>query len=466
MPITVKCPGCGKALRVRDELAGKKGKCPACGAILEIPAAMDAVSSSSVAATPTAAAKEPRPVAPTEGPASETYRRRKPVALIAGAVVSLIIVAAVAAVWLLRGGGSESTSPAISARTQGTTKEGPERTSAEDTKRPKQELIASAVSFARARQADAFEPIDKVAFDAAVKNPNDRSIQKIMGLLDMPRLEAYFYLVCVGRRFVRKDPIIDRLGEYTTGLAPCAARFLKDYGDKGRFNPNAGGEALEAAADNITPDKMKCVQGLIADEDAPLACDIMLGAAGVFANSNGHFNKQAYNAALDSLTGSAVVSTAKLLGDEKQRPNALFLLLHASSRYVDDKGAFDNKLFHRRLASISARDLQAVTREVQDLELPQALYALLAVGTGNAEPDAPADAEAPAPPGKHVGSESSASKLSVVRTGESSFSVDAGRQTMTPFIGFAFYSTMPPSCGIRAAARRKSSTSLTLTMKR
>ena len=37
MPITVTCEGCGKKLRVKDELAGRKGKCPACGTVLVIP---------------------------------------------------------------------------------------------------------------------------------------------------------------------------------------------------------------------------------------------------------------------------------------------------------------------------------------------------------------------------------------------------------------------------------------------
>ena len=31
MPIIAKCPGCGKQLKVRDELVGKKLKCPRCG---------------------------------------------------------------------------------------------------------------------------------------------------------------------------------------------------------------------------------------------------------------------------------------------------------------------------------------------------------------------------------------------------------------------------------------------------
>jgi hypothetical protein len=36
MPISLECP-CGKALRVQDNLAGKKVKCPICGEILDVP---------------------------------------------------------------------------------------------------------------------------------------------------------------------------------------------------------------------------------------------------------------------------------------------------------------------------------------------------------------------------------------------------------------------------------------------
>jgi hypothetical protein len=37
--IAVQCPQCGKQLRVKDELAGRKGKCPQCQATIQIPAA-------------------------------------------------------------------------------------------------------------------------------------------------------------------------------------------------------------------------------------------------------------------------------------------------------------------------------------------------------------------------------------------------------------------------------------------
>lgn len=38
MPIRVTCTECGKTLKVKDELAGKKGKCPGCGAVIAIAA--------------------------------------------------------------------------------------------------------------------------------------------------------------------------------------------------------------------------------------------------------------------------------------------------------------------------------------------------------------------------------------------------------------------------------------------
>jgi len=39
MPIKVKCPNpvCGKTMKVKDSLSGKKGKCPSCERIIDIP---------------------------------------------------------------------------------------------------------------------------------------------------------------------------------------------------------------------------------------------------------------------------------------------------------------------------------------------------------------------------------------------------------------------------------------------
>jgi hypothetical protein len=36
-PVAFACPGCGHGLKVKAELAGKKGKCPKCGHVLLVP---------------------------------------------------------------------------------------------------------------------------------------------------------------------------------------------------------------------------------------------------------------------------------------------------------------------------------------------------------------------------------------------------------------------------------------------
>jgi predicted Zn finger-like uncharacterized protein len=41
MPITLSCPGCKTALRVRDDLAGKKVKCPRCARVVLVPVRED-----------------------------------------------------------------------------------------------------------------------------------------------------------------------------------------------------------------------------------------------------------------------------------------------------------------------------------------------------------------------------------------------------------------------------------------
>ncbi len=38
MPILLRCPGCQKPLKVKEELAGKKVKCPSCGIPVRVPA--------------------------------------------------------------------------------------------------------------------------------------------------------------------------------------------------------------------------------------------------------------------------------------------------------------------------------------------------------------------------------------------------------------------------------------------
>jgi hypothetical protein len=72
MPITAKCPNaaCGKTLRVKDELAGKKVKCPGCGTIIALPAldvpveveAPAAPAAPAVAEQPAAAGAVPTPI--------------------------------------------------------------------------------------------------------------------------------------------------------------------------------------------------------------------------------------------------------------------------------------------------------------------------------------------------------------------------------------------------------------------
>ena len=39
MPIPVQCQNCGKSMKVKDDMAGKRGKCPQCGSVIEVPMA-------------------------------------------------------------------------------------------------------------------------------------------------------------------------------------------------------------------------------------------------------------------------------------------------------------------------------------------------------------------------------------------------------------------------------------------
>ena len=122
MSISFSCTGCGRTLKVADELAGRKAKCPQCQAVLYIP------EGPAVAVTPAPAAPVRRRAAPPrqeeyddradagEEPEDAPRRRKKakksvlgPVLLAVGAVLLLVVLAggSFAAWWFLSGGGSE-----------------------------------------------------------------------------------------------------------------------------------------------------------------------------------------------------------------------------------------------------------------------------------------------------------------------------------------------------------------------
>ena len=67
MSILVRCV-CGKAMNVKDEHAGKRGRCPACGAIIDIPAATATQPSAPAAGAPRPAATTPPASAPVPPP--------------------------------------------------------------------------------------------------------------------------------------------------------------------------------------------------------------------------------------------------------------------------------------------------------------------------------------------------------------------------------------------------------------
>jgi hypothetical protein len=70
MPITLPCP-CGKTLRVKENLVGKRVKCPGCGAVVAVPAAAAAP------APPNAEAPDPERRAAESGPDAPVRRKKK-----------------------------------------------------------------------------------------------------------------------------------------------------------------------------------------------------------------------------------------------------------------------------------------------------------------------------------------------------------------------------------------------------
>jgi tetratricopeptide (TPR) repeat protein len=79
MSIVLTCPGCGKQLRVKEEMAGKSARCPACRGPLVIPGGAAA------SATREAGDAEPDHGEPTRGPGPRPRRRGRKKARAAGA---------------------------------------------------------------------------------------------------------------------------------------------------------------------------------------------------------------------------------------------------------------------------------------------------------------------------------------------------------------------------------------------
>ncbi len=105
MPITFECPACLKALKVRDELAGKNVKCPGCQKVAKVPAPgseqseQDALLSDEPAAVPK---KEPPPRPPRRQAGMPMPRRAgnfdtQP--LILGAVGGVVAAIVGALIW-------------------------------------------------------------------------------------------------------------------------------------------------------------------------------------------------------------------------------------------------------------------------------------------------------------------------------------------------------------------------------
>lgn len=75
MPITVRCPACPAAFKVRDEIAGKKVKCPKCGQVVAVPRTKEAPVPDSKPKGPSAA-ETVRAKAPPEVPALPPARKK------------------------------------------------------------------------------------------------------------------------------------------------------------------------------------------------------------------------------------------------------------------------------------------------------------------------------------------------------------------------------------------------------
>src|SRR5947209_1257075 len=70
MAIKFNCPHCGKALNVKDNLAGKKGPCPACKKVLTVPAATPAPAAAAAGTPPAPPSAATADTTPAPAPAA------------------------------------------------------------------------------------------------------------------------------------------------------------------------------------------------------------------------------------------------------------------------------------------------------------------------------------------------------------------------------------------------------------
>lgn len=113
MAIALACPACKRALKVKDELAGRRIKCPGCATVLPVPGKKAATEES-------VTAKKPRPVPtaaedddePDEDERPRKKKKKKQAAsnrgLLIGAGVAVVVaIAAIVLIVVTRGGASK-----------------------------------------------------------------------------------------------------------------------------------------------------------------------------------------------------------------------------------------------------------------------------------------------------------------------------------------------------------------------
>src|SRR5262245_54237271 len=76
MPITLSCT-CGKALKLKDELAGRRVRCPACSGVLTVPAAEEEIIETELTEEPDATAEDGPGATAEDRPAGERKKKKK-----------------------------------------------------------------------------------------------------------------------------------------------------------------------------------------------------------------------------------------------------------------------------------------------------------------------------------------------------------------------------------------------------
>jgi len=366
MPIAVRC-ACGKEYHFKDEYAGRRAKCPACGQVVRIPGARPPGT--------------PMPRRPSREASPEGEQSRTVVLAALGFAGFVILVGIGLVVYFLFFSGPAPRAPRPAAPSPATQQpsaaasQGPAPASGPPAPAPAPNPAPAAPETPPAASPPAPvvaampgqppKPVhpQQSTQPASITVPPSAAVAKAtpakdtQAAVDTQDLARDLNAVMENAGDPRAIDHAMKLGitgtnfEIYTFLATCGKFFIHD--DQGNFNSNADRDAFAAAVLSITPEMIQRARELAKGTDGDSvrgAVFILLSASGRYVQQPGKFQADAFNKALQNLDASKVDRATELTATT--RDFALTMLLRLSGGFLDATGAFDRASFNGRLAAL------------------------------------------------------------------------------------------------------------------